>query len=109
MKHILTFLLFVLFVCIDGHAQSFNEYLKAAQNGDAEAQYNLAVCYYNGDEVGKDLVQSAKWWLKSAEQGYADSQYWIAYCYLNELGIVKDEKKAFEWFLKSAKYGNKGR
>ena len=33
---------------------SFESLLKSAENGDAEAQYRVALHYYNGDKVKKD-------------------------------------------------------
>ena len=44
---------------------------KAAEHGDAMAQFSLGVCYQNGWGVGKDTDEAAKWYRKAAEQGYA--------------------------------------
>ena len=42
---------------------------KAAEQGDAQAQNNLGLCYDNGDGVAKDSQQAVYWWRKAAEQG----------------------------------------
>ena len=34
--------------------EKFEELKKAAEQGDANAQYNLGVCYANGDGVEKE-------------------------------------------------------
>ena len=36
-------------------------YRQEAAKGNANAQYNLAVCYYNGEGIKKDLAEAAKW------------------------------------------------
>ena len=44
-------------------------YTKAAEQGDAGAQYNLGNCYRAGTGVKKDEKEAVKWYTKSAEQG----------------------------------------
>jgi TPR repeat protein len=36
-------------------------YRKAAEQGDAPAQFNLGNSYANGEGVAKDAVEAAKW------------------------------------------------
>ena len=43
--------------------------LKAAQNGDAEAQINLAHCYETGTVFPQDIDLSIEWYIKAAAQG----------------------------------------
>ncbi len=38
--------------------QAVNWWRKAAEQGDADAQYNLALCYYAGEGVTKDMEQA---------------------------------------------------
>jgi len=49
-------------------------YTKAAEQGEAIAQYNLGRCYTNGGGVEKDLQKAVYWYTKAAEQGYEDAQ-----------------------------------
>ena len=42
---------------------------KSAEQGNANAQYNLGLCYKNGEVVDKDEKEAVKWFTKSAEQG----------------------------------------
>ena len=51
----------------------FDKQLKAAEQGNANAQYNLGVMYANGDGVTKDAVKAVEWYQKAAAQGYADA------------------------------------
>ena len=49
-------------------------YTKAAEQGNAVAQYNLGVCYNFGKGVEKDLQKAIEWYTKAAEQGDEDAQ-----------------------------------
>ena len=63
--------------------RNINELKARAEQGVADAQYNLGVCYYNGEGVTKDYAEAVRWWRKAAEQGHADAKR-----RLNEMGIV---------------------
>jgi TPR repeat protein len=45
-------------------------YHKAAEQGDAEAQYNLGFCYYKGLGVKRDYKLAKSLIEKSAGQGF---------------------------------------
>ena len=49
---------------------AFIRYCKAAEQGDAQAQYNLGVCYEKGIGVTKNPEEARKWFREAAEQGY---------------------------------------
>lgn len=81
-------------------------FLEKADNGDADAQFHLGVCYFTGDLTTQDYTKAAKWFSKAADQGYADAQYNLGICYKNGFGVEPDEQRAFELYLKSAEQGN---
>jgi TPR repeat protein len=54
--------------------QSAYWYQKAADQGDAKAQFNLGVKYAFGKGVLKDYKQSVYWYQKAADQGDAKAQ-----------------------------------
>jgi len=45
------------------------ELVKKAEAGNANAQYNLGLCYYKGAGVTKDEKEAVNWWTKAAKQG----------------------------------------
>ncbi len=47
--------------------------LRSSQAGDADAQYNLGVCYDNGDGVAVDKVEAFKWNKLAAEAGHVQA------------------------------------
>lgn len=81
---------------------------KAAERGDAEAQYRLGCCYF----VGKDWVRNwdAKegmmWLGKAAGQDHVGAQYLLGLCYSCGWGVVEDLAEAVKWWRKAAEQGN---
>ena len=67
---------------------------KAAEQGDASAQNQLAICYAEGKGVPKDDVEAVTWFRKAAEQGAAEAQYNLAMCYAEGTGVPKDDDQA---------------
>ena len=49
-------------------------YLKAAEQGEPEAQFELSLLYTTGHGVDADYTQAMHWLQKSAEQGYEEAQ-----------------------------------
>ena len=47
-------------------------YRKAAEQGYANAQFNLGVMYYQGDGVRQDKGQAKEWFGKACDNGYQD-------------------------------------
>ena len=45
----------------------------AAEKGDAQAQYNIGLMYYQGKGVAQDHKQAAAWWRRAADQGLAQA------------------------------------
>jgi serine/threonine protein kinase len=54
------------------HAISW--YRKAADQGQADAQNSLGVCYENGTGVGQDAQKAVEWYQKASEQGHTTLQ-----------------------------------
>ena len=50
--------------------EAFKWFGKAAEQGHAEAQYNLGVCYRAGQGIERDFEHAANWFRKAAEQAY---------------------------------------
>jgi len=60
-------------------AEALECYLKAAEQGHAEAQYKVGIYYKNGFGVSKDKARAVygeafEWYRKAAEQGHESSQ-----------------------------------
>ena len=53
-------------------------YRKAADQGHAEAQFNLAFSYLGSDEP-EDHRRAARLCVKAADQGHAEAQFWLGH------------------------------
>jgi len=77
-------------------------YLNAANQGDVEAQFQIAKCYDKGIGIEENKEESSKWFLKAAENGNAEAQYITSEIYF----IKGDYKRAAGWLKKAAAHGN---
>lgn len=82
------------------------EKLIKAEQGDAEAQNELGVMYFEGKIVEQDYGKAAKWFLKAAEQGNANAQRYLGYMHYHGNGVEQDYEKAAEYWGKAAEQGN---
>ena len=63
------------------YATALREFRVPAEQGDAEARYNLGVMYDNGQGVPRDYVEAVKWYRKAADQGHAAAQLNLGFIY----------------------------
>lgn len=78
--------------------------IQAAERGDAEAQFNLAIMYENGLLDSRYVaegsrVEAVRWLLAAAEQGLARAQVKLAEIYAGEADMPDGSVKACEWYL----------
>ncbi|HVO82841.1 MAG TPA: trypsin-like peptidase domain-containing protein [Syntrophobacteria bacterium] len=81
-------------------------WLKDAEAGNPEAEFNLALVYLQGDGIPRDAAKAAAWLEKSALQGYAQAQFRLARMYARGEGVPTDPAKAVEWMEKAAGQGH---
>ena len=77
---------------------NINSYRKAANQGDAEAQFNLGLTYKEGQEVQQDNKMAAKWYQKAAEQDHITAQFNLGLLYQDGKGIRQNKTNAKEWY-----------
>ena len=77
------------------YATALREWRPLAEQGDAEAQFNLGLMYANGEGVPEDDVQAAFWFRKAAEQGDAAAQNNLGVRYDNGEGVPEDYVQAY--------------
>ena len=87
-------------------SREFDKTLKAADLGDAGAQYNLGFRYFFGkDYVAKDYAEALKWFRKAAGQGYGKAQFSLGFLYEHGHGVQESDAEAFKWYRKAAEQG----
>jgi TPR repeat protein len=87
---------------------SFQIYQSKANQGDADAQFNLAVLYHHGIGIPQDFRYAAYWYTKAAEQGHVFAQYSLGnlYRYSYNAEFCRDYDQAVYWYKKAAEQGN---
>lgn len=80
-----------------------------AEQGNAEAQFNLGSLYYQGRGVPQDYAEAARWMRKAAEQGHVSSQTTLGSIYAEGVqgAIQKDYPQALMWFVFAAAQGDR--
>ncbi len=81
-------------------------FYRAAEQGYADAQFNLGLMYANGEGVDTDMAKAVELFHQAAEQDNVDAQNNLAAMYYTGEGIARDVDKAIEWFEKAAGQGN---
>ena len=81
--------------------------LPLAEQGDADAQFNLALMYEDGLGVPQDYKEAVRLYRLSAEQGFAIAQFNLGVMYYNGQGVPQDYVLAHMWWSISSANGNK--
>jgi len=89
-------------------AASAEEYNKAAkiwhvlaQQGNADAQFSLAMVYHSGVAGPLDEKEAVKWYQKAANNGHVQAQEYMAVAYREGwFGLDKDISQAEFWEAK---------
>ena len=89
----------------EDYQQAFKFLRTLAEQGDADAHFNLGVMYGYGLGVKQDDFEAVKWYRKAAEQGYADAQFNLGISYYKGEGVKRNPSKAKEWFRKACENG----
>ena len=68
-----------------------------AEQGDAEAQWQLGARYHNGEGLPQDDVRAMQWFERAAEQGHVTAQSTVGAYYWAGRGVTADLFKAYFW------------
>lgn len=80
---------------------------KHAAQGNAEAQYQLGECYYEGKGVLKNKAEGFTWHQNAARNGCARAQCSLGFLYEGGGdGVLQDWAEAATWFRKAAEQGD---
>ena len=88
------------------YSQAFSLLQPAAQAGNPNAQYYLAIMYDFGRGTDTNHEEANVWYLKAAQQGQDDAQFNLAISYKTGEGIETDDEQAMYWLSKSAANGD---
>ena len=90
----------------EDYTQAVQWYKKAAEQGDTQAQLNLALMYKYGTGVSEDYSQAVFWYKKAAEQGNTKAQVNLATMYNAGAGVPENYILAYKWSNLAAARGS---
>jgi TPR repeat protein len=89
---------FVSAGCDDTSLSKRLDVLKArAEQGDAQAQFNLGFAYHDGQGVPRDDAEAVKWIRLAAAKGLAAAQLNLGTRYQRGEGVPRDYMEAYMW------------
>ncbi len=83
-----------------------SEWRRMAEQGQAEAQYNLGIMYEYGRGVRQNDVEAVKWYRKASVQGLSIAQYKLGIMYDNGWGVPASDTEAVRWYSNAAERGH---
>jgi TPR repeat protein len=85
--------------------QAATWFRKAADQGNASAQYNLGMLYLQGQGVLQDYAQAVVWFRKAADQQHAKAQFALGLMYQHgQEGVPQNSTQAYVWLVLSASH-----
>ena len=88
------------------YAESGKWYLKAANQGLAEAQFKLGVRYFEyGKQAKENYTTAFSWFYKAANQGIAAAQYNVGLMYQLGRGVPTNRVEGYKWYNIAAAQG----
>ena len=86
----------------------FMELYTHAQEGNPEAQTELAYRLAKGVGTEKNEIEAVNWYRRAAEQNHTPAQFSLGVMYAKGRGVEQDFRSAFKWYLKAAAQGDAG-
>jgi hypothetical protein len=87
-------------------AEAVRLYRLAAEQGHAEAQFNLAYLFNYGEGVAQDKAEAIRWYRLAAEQGHAEAQFNLGCMFEYGQGVAQDKAEAIRWYRLAAAQGH---
>jgi len=81
-------------------------YRRAAEQGEADAQFSLGLSYDIGQGVPQNYSEAAKWYRRAAEQGHAKAQFNLGLSYDRAKGVPQSHSEAAKWYRRAAEQGH---
>ena len=91
----------------NGHQQysHFQSLLSMAKTGNIGAQFDVALCYEEGNGVQQNKAEAFRWFKEAAMKGHARAQNAVGVCYELGEGVPQNIGEARRWYQQSADNG----
>ncbi|EMA8956864.1 J domain-containing protein [Vibrio fluvialis] len=107
MKRVVRGLMIIASVMLSLSAQAdLSELIAQANQGDRNAQYQLAIDYQSGQNTPVSQDDAFYWFQQAAESGHPAAMIQLANTYLSGSGTEKNIDKALLWLTKAFATGN---
>jgi uncharacterized protein YgiM (DUF1202 family) len=73
-----------------------------ANEGNAQAQYSMAVLYHKGQGRPADFGKALDWYRKAAEQDHVNSLFNLGVAYWEGRGVARNLEDAVQWWRRAA-------
>ena len=88
------------------YSQAIVYFKQAAEQGDAEAQFEVGRMYAEGIGRKKDCYEAVKWYQMAVKQNNANAKAWLSDLYIIGCGVELDYDKALKLIRESVSQGN---
>ncbi len=78
---------------------------RAAGEGDASAQYRLAVLFQRQGDSASARTEALRWYERAALQGHRKAMHNLAVAYAQGWGVARNDEAAARWFSRAAALG----
>lgn len=99
------YLISIILLMNIGLSQNITMLEKRANNGDVDAQYDIAVMYLSGQEVERDIHKGIKWLKTASENGNIYAQTRLGVAYLQGIGVRQNNEEALKWLEQASSHG----
>jgi len=107
MKRLLFVLILLLSfsgIVFSSEDKDFEQLKKLAEQGDINAQCDLASMYYIGKAMPQNYAEALKWFKKAAKKAHPVAQFGLGVMYSEGEGVPKDYIEGYSWLsMASAK------
>jgi TPR repeat protein len=90
----------------DDASPELRETARRAQEGDPQAQHDLATLYAIGQQVSQDYERAAFWFARAADAGIVNAVYNLGVLTQRGDGVEQDSAAAFRLFRRAAEEGH---
>ena len=88
------------------YTEAFNAYFEGAKSGDRRLEKALAVQYFNGRGVERNLPEAFRLLKSASDKGYMSAKKELGKMYYYGIYVKQDYKTAYEYFEEAASSGN---
>ncbi len=88
-----------------GESGELDQLNRAAGQGDASAQYRLAILLQRQGDSATARIEALRWYERAAQQGHRKAMHNLAVAYAQGWGVARDDAEAARWFSRAAALG----